>query len=95
MTKQQLVQLVAKKHSISRAQASAIVDTIFSRQGIISTELKRGGKVQISGFGHFETRKRAPRQLRNPRTGKTMSIKGSVAPVFRAGKGLKEAVDRK
>ena len=51
--------------------------------------------MAISGFGSFELRPRAPREGRNPRTGKAMSIRGSLSPAFRAGRALKEVVNRK
>ena len=56
---------------------------------------KRGGKVAISGFGHFELRRRAARAVRNPRTGASLALKASIVPAFRAAKGLKEMVNRK
>ncbi|MEP6689020.1 MAG: HU family DNA-binding protein, partial [Gemmatimonadales bacterium] len=52
-------------------------------------------KVAISGFGNFEIRKRAAREGRNPRTGTVINIKASTIPAFRAGKVLKELVNRK
>jgi DNA-binding protein HU-beta len=51
--------------------------------------------VAISGFGHFELRRRAARSVRNPRTGDSLALKASIAPTFRAAKALKEAVNRK
>ncbi|MFZ5624831.1 MAG: HU family DNA-binding protein [Gemmatimonadota bacterium] len=94
MNKQELVEAVAKKLDTSKAQAGEIVDLFFSTSGIIASELKKGGKVQLTGFGNFETRKRAARQGRNPRTGKTINIKASTVPAFRAGKGLKDLVNK-
>jgi DNA-binding protein HU-beta len=89
-----MVQAVARVLETSRAKAARVVDLFFGNDGLIAAELRKGGKVQISGFGNFETRKRAARQVRNPRTGKAITIKASVAPVFRAGKGLKQAVTK-
>ncbi len=94
MNKQELVEAVAKRLDTSKAHAGDVVDTFFATDGIIAGELKKGGKIQITGFGNFETRKRAARDGRNPRTGKTIKIKASVVPAFRPGKGLKDLVNR-
>ncbi len=93
--KPELIQTLVKKHGLSRRQANAILDTLFSKAGVIAGELRRGGKVQLSGFGHFEVRKRKPRTGRNPRTGKAITIKASITPAFRAAKGLKAAVNKR
>ena len=95
MNKQELVDAVAKGLAKSKAEAGKIVEALFSPDGVIAQELRRGRKVQITGFGNFETRKRKARTGRNPRTGRAISIKASVAPVFRAGKGLKELVNKR
>ena len=94
MNKHDLVQLVAKRLETSRAQAGAIVDLFFASDGIIAAELRRGGSIQVTGFGNFVTRKRSARTGRNPRTGAEIRIKPTIAPVFRAGKGLKDVVNR-
>lgn len=95
MNKSDLVNALASKTKSSKADAFRMVEAIFAPNGLIAGELKKGAKVQITGFGNFETRKRGARKGRNPRTGKEILIKASVAPVFRAGKGLKEVVGRK
>jgi DNA-binding protein HU-beta len=95
VNKQAVVEAVAKRLGVTRARAGEITDLFFSQAGIIASELKRDGKVAISGFGNFELRRRAARQGRNPRTGKVLAIKASVVPTFRAAKALKEVVNRK
>lgn len=95
MNKQELIAAVAKRLDVTRAKAAEITELFFAAEGVIAAELKRGGKVAISGFGNFELRKRAAREGRNPRTGKTITIKASMVPAFRAGKVLKELVNRK
>lgn len=95
MNKSDLIDALASKSKMSKAEAGRVVDTLFSPAGIIAGELRKGGKVQITGFGNFETRKRRERSGRNPRTGKEIRIKASTAAVFRAGKGLKDSVNRK
>ena len=95
MNKQELIGVVASRLDVTRARAAEITDLFFAADGVIASELKRGGKVAISGFGNFELRTRAGRQGRNPRTGKVINIKASTVPAFRAGKALKELVNRK
>lgn len=95
MNKSDLVNVLAAKTKMSKADAGRTVEALFAPNGVIASELKKGAKVQITGFGNFEARKRSARKGRNPRTGKEIQIKASVAPVFRAGKGLKETVGRK
>jgi DNA-binding protein HU-beta len=95
VNKQELVEAVAKSLGKSKAEAAKIVEALFAPGGVICSELKKGRKVQITGFGNFETRKRKARTGRNPRTGRAISIKAGVAPVFRAGKGLKELVNKR
>ena len=93
MNKSELTQKLAERTNLSKAEASRAVDALFSVQdGIIAKALKSGEKVQITGFGSFETRKREARTGRNPRTGKEIKIKASKSAAFRAGKGLKDAV---
>jgi DNA-binding protein HU-beta len=95
VNKQELIGVVASRLDVTRARAAEITDLFFAAEGVIASELKRGGKVAISGFGSFELRRRAPREGRNPRTGKVMNIRGSLAPAFRPGRALKEVVNRK
>ncbi len=92
MNKSELVQDLAAKAGLSKADAQRAVDALFNSGGIISRTLKKGDKVQITGFGTFETRTRKARTGRNPRTGKEINIAASVSPSFRAGKGLKDAI---
>ena len=94
MNKSDLVSMLAGKTKMSKADAGRTVEALFAPSGVIANELKKGAKVQITGFGNFETRKRGARKGRNPRTGKEITIKASTAPVFRAGKGLKDAVKK-
>ncbi len=95
MNKQELISAVAKRLDVTRARAAEITELFFAPDGVIATELKRGGKVAISGFGNFEIRKRAAREGRNPRTGKTIDLKASMIPAFRAGRALKTLINRK
>jgi DNA-binding protein HU-beta len=93
MNKSELVQNLANKTKLSRADAQRAVDAMFdTNDGIISKALKKGERIQITGFGTFETRKRKARTGRNPRTGKEIKIAATTSPSFRAGKGLKDRV---
>ncbi len=94
MTKPQLIAALASRLELTKARAAAIVDTLFGAKGIIAGELARGGKVQIAGFGQFEVRRRAAREVRNPRTGTSLKIAESRLPAFRAGSGLRGAVGK-
>jgi DNA-binding protein HU-beta len=95
VNKQQLVNAVAKRLGLTKAKAYEIAELFFASSGIIASELRRGGKVAISGFGSFETRKRAAREWRDPRTGKSSNIKASTVPAFRASRALRDLVNRK
>jgi len=95
MNKQELIGAVARRLDVTRARAAEITEHFFAADGVIASELRRGGKVAISGFGNFELRRRAAREGRNPRTGKAITIRASMIPAFRAVKGLKELVNRK
>jgi DNA-binding protein HU-beta len=95
VNKAELTAALAMRTKMSKADAGRAIEALFDDKGIIAGELKKGAKVQITGFGNFETRRRKARTARNPRTGRAMTIKASVAPVFRAGKGLKDLVNRR
>lgn len=93
MNKSELTQKLAERTNLSKSDASKAVDAIFSSEnGIIADALKGGEKVQITGFGSFESRKREARTGRNPRTGKEIKIGASTSAAFRAGKGLKDSI---
>ena len=95
MNKPELVAALALRLGRPKAEATRIIEALFGGDGVIGTELRRGRPVQISGFGRFEARKRKARTGRNPQTGRAISIKASVAPVFRAGQTLKESLNRR
>ena len=92
MNKMELIEAVSSSLDTSKAAAGEIVDLFFSADGLLAKELKRGGSINLTGFGSFETRKREARTGRNPRTGKEIKIGPSTSAAFRAGKGLKDAV---
>lgn len=93
MNKSELAQELANKADISKADAARAVDAIFSPDdGLITHALRQGDKVQITGFGTFETKERKARTGRNPRTGKEIRIGPTTSAAFRPGKALKDAV---
>ncbi|MDG2282259.1 MAG: HU family DNA-binding protein [Longimicrobiales bacterium] len=94
MNKSDLVDALANAAGMSKADATRAVDAMFSPDsGIIADALKANKRVQITGFGTFESKHRKARQGRNPRTGETIQISASNTPAFRAGKGLKGAIN--
>ena len=92
MNKSELVAAIAEQTGLTKKDAEAAVKAFVD---VTSKELKKGGKVQLVGFGTFEIAKRAARDGRNPQTGKAMKIKASKAPKFKAGKALKDFVNKK
>ena len=93
MNKSDFVDSLADAAGITKADASRAVDVIFGTDGgIIARTLKRGDRVQITGFGTFEAKKRKARIGRNPRTGESIKIAASKSPSFRAGKGLRDGI---
>ncbi len=87
--KADLVDAISDKADISKKAAGAALDTVL---GEITSALKKGERVSISGFGTFSVGSRAARQGRNPQTGATIQIAASKTLRFKAGKALKEAV---
>jgi DNA-binding protein HU-beta len=93
VNKSDLIQQLANRADLSRTEAQRAVDSLFSAEdGIISQALKGGEKVQITGFGSFETKRREARKGRNPRTGKEINIGPSTSASFRVGKRLKDSL---
>ena len=91
MNKAELVDAIASKTGSSKKAAEAALNATIEA---ISASLKKGDKVQLVGFGSFEVRKRAARKGRNPQTKEEIKIPASKAPVFKAGKALKETVNK-
>ena len=97
MNKTELIEKVAKKTGMTLKDSREAVDAIFStspKEGIIANEMAAGRRVQITGFGTFQTRKRKKRMGRNPQTGETITIPASKFPAFTAGKALKTRVNK-
>jgi DNA-binding protein HU-beta len=93
MNKSDLVDALTSNTGMTKADAARAVDALFSPDGgIIAGALKAGNRVQITGFGTFESKHRKARMGRNPRTGQAIHIAATQTPGFRAGKGLKDAI---
>ena len=90
MNKGELVDAVAASAGLSRADAAKAVDGVIDA---ISGTLASGGSVSLVDFGTFSVKARAARMGRNPRTGEAIQIAASNVPGFKAGKGLKDAVN--
>lgn len=89
MNKTQLVAEVAKKTNLSKEQAANAVNAVFET---MTEALTTGEKIQLIGFGNFETKLRKEKVAKNPRTGESITVPASYRPAFTAGKSLKDAV---
>ena len=89
MNKTELIAEVSKKTGMSKKDAERAVNATVEA---ITEAMSAGDKVQLVGFGSFETKQREARVGRNPKTKETIEIPASVVPVFKAGKALKDAV---
>ncbi|MGE5613799.1 MAG: HU family DNA-binding protein [Bacillota bacterium] len=92
MNKTDLINSIASKSGLNKKNSEAALNAFVSS---VEDALKAGDKVVLVGFGTFEVRNRAARKGRNPQTKKEITIPASKAPVFKAGKVLKEKVNKK
>lgn len=92
MNKTELIATIAAKTGETKKDAEATLNAFVN---VVSETLAKGDKVQLVGFGSFEVRKRAARKGRNPQTKEEIKIPASKAPVFKAGKALKDLVNKK
>ena len=89
MTKTELIAAIAEKTGFSKKDTDAALAATVEA---ITEALKAGDKVSLVGFGTFEAKKRAAREGKNPRTGEKITIPATIAPTFKAGKALKDAI---
>ena len=89
MNKKELVAAIATKANMTQKEADKVINLFIDE---VSNCLANGEKVQLIGFGTFETRRRAARDGKNPRTGKSIKIDECRLPAFKAGKQLKNKV---
>ena len=92
MNKTELITALAGKSGLSKKDSESALNALV---GTVEETLKNGDKVVLVGFGTFEVRKRAARKGRNPQTKQEIQIAASSAPVFKAGKAFKDAVNGK
>ena len=92
MTKTEFINAIAEKCEFTKKDAekalNAVIDTI-------TETLANGDKISLVGFGTFEVRDRAAKDAKNPQTGETIHVPAKKVPAFKAGSGLKNAVDKK
>lgn len=91
MNKAELISSMAEKSKLTKKDAEVALKAFMES---VQDALENGEKVQLVGFGTFETRERAAREGRNPRTKETIQIPASKVPVFKAGKEFKEKVNK-
>ena len=91
MNKGELINAIATKTGASKKETEESLNAILD---VIKDSLVKGDKVQLVGFGSFEVRKRAARKGKNPQTGSEMIIPACKAPSFKAGKALKDIVNK-
>ena len=92
MNKSELIAAMAAKTGETKQDAEVALNAFVN---VVTDALVKGDKVQLVGFGSFEVRKRAARKGRNPQTKEEIKIPASKAPVFKAGKALKDLVNKK
>lgn len=90
MNKAELIDSIAEKVDLSKADAGRALEAVLDT---ITDTLKNEGQVTLVGFGTFTVKKRAARKGRNPKTGEEVDIKAANVPGFKAGKGLKDALN--
>ena len=90
MTKAELVEFMAEKADLTKADATRALDALMEG---VTKGLKKEGKVTLVGFGTFTAKKRDAREGRNPQTGATVKIAARVVPGFKAGSKLKDALN--
>ncbi len=91
MNKGELVSALAAKAELSKKDSETVLNALID---VIGETIAKGEKVQLIGFGTFESKSRPARVARNPRTGEEVKIAASKAPVFKAGKALKDKVNQ-
>lgn len=90
MNKSELIDAIATKADLPKASAGRALDGVIDA---VSEALQQGDSVSLVGFGTFSVKDRAERQGRNPKNGEPITIKAARVPSFKAGKGLKDAVN--
>ena len=92
MNKTELIDAIAQEAGLSKADAKKALEAFLAT---VEKTLKKGDKISLVGFGSWSVTEKAAREGRNPQTGEEIKIAASKAPVFKAGKSLKDAVNKK
>ncbi|WP_026492983.1 HU family DNA-binding protein [Butyrivibrio sp. XPD2002] len=92
MNKTELIDAMAKETGLSKKDTEKALKAFID---VVSKQLKKKDKVQLVGFGTFETSKRAARKGKNPQTGAEIKIPATISPKFKAGKALKDLINKK
>ena len=90
MNKAQLIDAMSKETNLTKKDVESVLNSFVNQ---VSNALSKKDKVQLVGFGTFETRKRAARKGKNPQTGEELVIPACVAPAFKPGKALKDSIN--
>lgn len=90
MNKNDLIAAITEETGLTKKDVTAVTNSLFNK---LTEAMAKGDKIQLIGFGTFETRKRNARTGKNPRTGETVKIAACNVPAFKAGKSLKDAVN--
>jgi DNA-binding protein HU-beta len=93
VNKTELIEALASQAGLSKADAGRAVEALFGDDGLIAGTLRKGERVQITGFGTFVARKRAARTGRDPRSGAQIEISAANVPAFKPGQALKDALN--
>jgi len=93
VNKTELIEALASQAGLSKADAGRAVEALFGDDGLIAGTLRKGARVQITGFGTFVARKRAARTGRDPRSGAQIEISAANVPAFKPGQALKDALN--
>lgn len=93
MNKAELIEAVADRADLKKADAARVVEALFDGNGVIVDVLRKGQKVQLTGFGTFQVKARPARTGRNPRTGEAIAIAAANVPAFKPGQVFKDALN--
>jgi DNA-binding protein HU-beta len=93
VNKTELIEALASQAGLSKADAGRALEALFGDDGLIAATLRKGDRVQITGFGTFGARRRAARTGRDPRSGAEIEIRAANVPAFKPGQALKDALN--
>jgi DNA-binding protein HU-beta len=93
VNKTELIEALASQAGLSKADAGRALEALFGDDGLIAATLRKGDRVQITGFGTFVARRRAARTGRDPRSGAEIEIRAANVPAFKPGQALKDALN--